>query len=173
MYSLSQVIALALFLGCAKHALGQAESPGPQKASFTMRITLMQDAVKPGAEVQVVVDLTNTSGATIYFWHARSGRASYNVRALDRTGKEAPLTVIERVFRGEAVEQEKGKPMRIRRGSGYTMTIAPGETAKESIIIQDQVNLSKPGEYTIQLNRMDRATKILVKSNTVTLTVAN
>ncbi len=173
MYSRSRSIALALFLGCAEHAVGQAATPAAPKPSFTMSISLKDGTVKPGAEVQVAVDLTNTSGAPIQLWHARSGRASYTVQALDRDGKAAPLTALERVFRGEAAEQEKGKPMRVRTGGGYFMTIAPGETAKDAIIIQDQVDLSQPGAYTIQLERIDPATNLPLKSNTVTLTVAN
>lgn len=173
MRSRSRLIALVLVLSCFEPSIGQPFPADSEKATFIMRIRLVQNSVKPGAEVQVVVDITNTSDSPIHLVRAKSTRAPYNVRALDSAGKAAPLTVQERMFRGEAVAQDKGKPMRIRVGSGYVMTIAPGETAKDTIIIHDQVDLSQPGEYTIQLERVDPKTKIPVKSNTVTLTVVS
>lgn len=162
MYHRCRLLALALALGCAEYVVGQTP-PGDQRASFTMRAAMPHGTVRPGAEVWVVISL----------WHARSGRAPYTVHVLDQAAKPVPLRALERVFRGEAAPQEKGKPMRIRTGSGYSMKIAPGETAKDEIVIQDQVDLSQPGEYTIQLERVDPATKVLVKSNKVTLTVVS
>lgn len=165
------LVVLALMLGCADRLVGQPPPAGSQVATFTMSIHLVQNTVKPGAEVQVIVELTNISDAPIHLVHAKSARAPYNVRAIDGSGKSVPLTDEERALRGEAVAQEKRKPMRIRIGGGYVRTIGAGETAKDPIIIQDQVDLNQPGEYTIQLERVDPVTKIIVKSNTVTLTV--
>jgi hypothetical protein len=39
--------------------------------------------------------------------------------------------------------------------------------------LDERFDLSKPGSYTVQLERLDPATKLTVKSNIVTLTVAN
>jgi hypothetical protein len=173
MWGSYKIIGLAILLACSKHAFCQTTPLGEQKASFTMHISLIDKSVKPGAEVQVLVDLTNISSSPIQLWHARSGRAPYTVQALDRAGKAAPLTSRERVFRGEVVVQEKDKPTRIWPGGGYLMTIAPGETGKDVISIEDQVELRQPGEYKIQLERVDLTTKVPVKSNTVILIVAN
>ncbi len=68
--------------------------------------------------------------------------------------------------------REEGKPQRIiPGGSGTFVMIAPGQAAKDVVVLSQQVDLSQPGEYKVRLERVDPATKIPVKSNTVTLTV--
>lgn len=171
-----RLIAIALLLACAAPANSQTAAPSDQKASFTMNISLMAETVKPGSEVFIIVDLTNTSAKPITLWRPRTGPPVYIAEVLDRAGKPAPLTAMGRAFqKGDRTYiPEKGGPMRsLGAGTGSSLRIEPGETIKDAVAIQRQVDLSRPGEYKIRLERTDPTTKVLVKSNAVTLTVTN
>ena len=58
-----------------------------------------------------------------------------------------------------------------RGGSHFSILVAPGEALKIDFEIDKAYDLSKPGAYTIQLLRMDEATKRVAKSNIITVTV--
>lgn len=166
-------ILVALLFAYGEHLIAQEPAQEGRKASFSMNISLTSATVKPGDEVQVIVSLTNTSKEGISLWRARRGPPLYSIEVLDRAGKPAPLTPLGIAFRrGDLVIREQGKPQRIiPGGSGAFAAIAPGETAKDVFLLSQQVDLSQPGEYMIQLVRADPATKVLVKSNAVTLKV--
>ena len=46
-----------------------------------------------------------------------------------------------------------------------------GEERTQVVSVSDLYDLSKPGQYTIQVRRWDDDTKTWVKSNTITVTV--
>jgi hypothetical protein len=169
-----KVAAATVLLASAELAFGQNAAPDDRKASFTMSISLKDSTVKPGSEVALGIELTNTSTKAISLWRSRSGPPPYAIKILDRQARSASLTAKGKAFQnGEAVIRENGRIVRAFPGSGTQVSIAPGETAKDSIYIDDQFDLTQPGTYTIQLERVDPASKVGVKSNTVTLTVAN
>lgn len=166
--------AVAVFLACPALVFGQNAPADDQKASFAMSISLKDSTVKPGSDVQVGIELTNTSTEPISLWRSRSGPPPYTIRVLDRQARSAGLTAKGKAFqKGEAVIRENGRIVRAFPGSGSQVSIAPGETAKDSVFIDDQFDLTQPGTYTIQLERVDPASRVLVKSNVVTLMVAN
>ena len=173
MHAQTRFIAFALFLACAQYVAAQAESPGGQKASFTMSISLVHGTVKPGSEVPVTVEATNTSAGPFDFIIARGGASLYTIQVFDSAGKAVPLTPFGAALQRGRYLHEEGKPPRVLVGSAGGHTIAPGETAKDMVDLDERFDLSKPGSYTVQLERLDPATKLTVKSNIVTLTVAN
>jgi hypothetical protein len=58
-----------------------------------------------------------------------------------------------------------------RRGDPLVPSYFPGDERSEVIAVNDLYDLSKPGEYTIQVRRWDDETKTWVKSNTLTVAV--
>jgi hypothetical protein len=66
-------------------------------------------------------------------------------------------------------------PWSSRATPGRGSTIGPsyglGEERTQVIAVNDLYDLSKPGQYTIQVRRWDDETKTWVKSNTITVTV--
>jgi hypothetical protein len=69
---------------------------------------------------------------------------------------------------------EAGKRNQQFHGSGGNQHVhlAPGETTGMGMSPLGQLyDLSQPGEYTVQVSRVDEETKTLVKSNTITITV--
>jgi hypothetical protein len=57
--------------------------------------------------------------------------------------------------------------------SDVLMTLLPGKTITEEIIVNKLFDLSTPGTYTVQVRRMDNETKTLVISNTIKVTVTS
>ena len=77
------------------------------------------------------------------------------------------------IQKGNGIAPEEGKCRALLVGDSHGHTIAPGKTAKDTVHLVDWFDLSEPGTYTIQFERLDEATKLTVKSNAVTVTVAN
>lgn len=178
MIASGRFMGFALFLVCAEQALAQAAVPPAPKPSFSMSVRLKDGQVKPGSEIMVNIDLTNTSDAQTELWHAISGPTPYKVLVLDHAGKAVRLTPMGIAFgKGAAGWREKGENgeevVHMVPTNGAPFRIAPGGVAKDALDIQDLFDFSQPGTYTIRLERIDPATKLLVKSNTVTLTIAN
>jgi hypothetical protein len=162
---------LAPLLIVAIQAIAQSAARDSQKAFFTMRINLKDGTVKPGSEVQVMVELTNTSAGNISLWRSRTGPSPYTIRVVDPAGKA--LATRDAIRNGKAGLGSDNKPPRAVVGTGSSVTIAPDETKKDAVSIEDQFDLSQPGAYEIQFERIDPSTKLVVKSNIVTLTIAN
>jgi hypothetical protein len=138
-----------------------------------MVISLKDEAVKPGSEVQVLVDLTNTSAGRISVWRSRTGPPPYIIKVLDHAGKGVQPKLPGAATQDEKANMRDDKPPRAVAGTGSSVTLTPGETIKDAVSIGNQFDLSQPGAYKIQFERPDPATKLLVKSNIVTLTVSN
>ena len=47
----------------------------------------------------------------------------------------------------------------------------PGESLKDSISISKMYDMTKPGKYQVQVQRTDPESKVIVKSNTIGITV--
>ena len=54
---------------------------------------------------------------------------------------------------------------------GLLVSLKPGEDWRNTLRVSDLYDLSKPGQYTIQVRRWDYETRTWVKSNTVMVTV--
>jgi hypothetical protein len=57
------------------------------------------------------------------------------------------------------------------RAAGTLVSLKPGEEWRTTIWVSDLYDVSKPGEYSVQVRRWDEETKTWVKSNTITVTV--
>lgn len=85
---------------------------------------------------------------------------------LDVNGKSAPETKYQRVLRGK-----ESPPMAPLIESGVMGSLAPGETAKDAMIVNKFFDLSKPGTCAIQVTLSDPVSKATAKSNIIRVTV--
>jgi hypothetical protein len=137
-----------------------------------MIISLKDGTVKPGSEAQVMVELTNTSAGNISLWRSRTGPSPYTIQVVGPAGKAVATRDVIR--NGKAgTPGGDNKPPRIAVGTGSSVTVAPRKTMKEAVSIENQFDLSQPGTYKIQFERIDPSTKLVVESNWATLTIAN
>ena len=152
-YNILRFIGFIPLIGCVVTAPAQQSAPPAAKASFTMHISLQHETVKAGAEVVVLIELTNTSDSEIELYRARKGWHSYTIKVLD-SGKNAPaLTAFGKALRGELLKREGDKVPGIIVGSGFGLSIAPGQTREDSLYLNSEFDLSRPGRGTTNTSR--------------------
>ena len=138
-----------------------------------MTIRLNESTVTVDAEVIAETDLTNTSGNDVQCFLPVAGPFLYAFKVFGPNGKSAPLTSLGQAvaWGGGYIKGKKGE-MRIIPGvSVFLAVVAPGGTLHDQVVLSDYVDLSQPNEYTIHLERTDPYTKLVVNSNSTTLTV--
>lgn len=136
-------------------ASGNLEVP---KASLALEIDATQDVLKVGSPVNIAISAINLTNHDLDLDNALT---LYSIEIADGGKIEPPLT-------------EGGKRHQQFHGysGGHHVHLTPGETTGMGILpIGELYDLSRPGEYTIQIARVDEETKTLVKSNTVNITV--
>jgi hypothetical protein len=154
-----------------------AQSPTP---AFSLSITAEPQTAKPGAEVTLSIVLTNNSQKQLPFrmdrYHPES---NFTIRVTDPTGEPAGKTRIYRMNTGDrtgkdAVEAPYDPHHEvISIGSVGVSGIQPGIVLEQKTVLNKLFDLTQPGKYTIQVEKMDDLSKTVVKSNVVTVTVAN
>jgi hypothetical protein len=148
-------------------SIAAQQSTAPSTTSpqaFTLRLSTGNETIKSGSELKVDIILTNTSRQTIV-WSRWVGGPDYSFK-IDVRDAQSKLAPFNERYRG--LLRGKDLPM----GSSRHYGVGPGETSKESAIVNDQYDLSALGTYTIQAHRFDEVSKTDVKSNTITVTVA-
>lgn len=134
------------------------ESPEGEKTSFTLSISTTEDIINVGSEVFVALEVTNTSDR-LSFYDPSITKLDPQVR--DSQGNTAPLT-------------QAGRDLRRIYGAGgsHAFGINPGDTMSGGRIIVSKIyDMTRPGKYTIQVSRVDEESKVIVKSNIITVTV--
>jgi hypothetical protein len=114
--------------------------------------------VKSGSAVAVQIKIRNTSDTAIGF-----------------EPMEAPYVVIVRDVHGNpSSDTEKGRKMRekqrelfspLNRGSAFLLPLQPGESITHEWTVSDLYDMSRPGSYSIQLQRFWN--NRLIPSNTI------
>ncbi len=165
MGTLGRLAVLALLIVVTATECLAQKSSGQQP--FTLTIAVDQTTIKVGSQIRLRITLTNTSGQDLLIGRgngdARAAEAGYRIEVLNEKGKNPPETKYQRVIKGE----EDG----IFWSSPIGITLQSGKTYEDGMIVNDFYDLSQPGTYTIQVQRTDHQSKILVKSNKVTVTV--
>jgi len=163
---------LLLHTGTSSLIVLAQTTPKSTKTPFSVTISATQTVMKAGAEVRINVVLTNISDREIYInVSGGPGELDYTVSVLDRSGHEAPETKYLRALRGEdASDPGETTTLVVARSFGLR-DVKPGETFRSSIDLGKLYDL-QPGKYTIQLERIEEETHPVVKSNTITVTVA-
>ena len=116
----------------------------------------------------MTITLTNTSKSVIVVAQdkSRKGDFTYAVAVRDAERKEAPWTDYHRALKGKSTVT----PMVVVSGV-MPQSLESGQSMVDRLEINDLYDLRIPGKYTIQVERADSASKSLVKSNLVTLTI--
>jgi hypothetical protein len=134
-------------------------------ANFSIKIVARHDVVRTGSDVSVVVLLTNIANHELHYTTVDDdmfGDNGYVPKILDDAGKPVPLTKYGQMIANRTYLQG-------RRGQ---VGVQPGETTvPHEISLSELYDLTRPGKYTIQMERMDKDAKVRVKSNIITVTV--
>lgn len=159
-----QVGLLSAVVGLA--VTGAAQAPNSTSASFSIKISTSQDVVKVGSEVSLAIRMRNISNQEIYY--AWGAGPVFDVQIHDRDGKSAPETELGLRIHGKdprfAQQDSFHEPVILR-------TLGPEKDYDETFSLNRFYDLNEPGKYTVQVQRLDLRSKILVKSNAISLTV--
>jgi hypothetical protein len=145
-----------------------AQTKPPQ---FSVAISPVPAIVRAGSEIRVKIVMTNTTDHEINIVRSPgedNGENWNDIEGFDETGKAASETEYYRAFKGKGLY--KGHIV-LRMGSNILFPVKPGEALKDGIIVGNLFDLSKPGKYTVHVQRPDRISGNIIKSNTITITV--
>ena len=135
-----------------------------QRRPLSIVISAPQSVLRVGSEVRLEVTLTNTSSRRMLI-QERNSATDYEIDVRDERGTAVP----ENDY-GRKLKEPPVMPMNSRNFGIY---LQPNESTKESIALSDLYDLSRPGKYSIQVERgvSDNPKDGVVKSNKVILTV--
>jgi hypothetical protein len=114
-----------------------------------LKLTPLNPVVKSGSGVGGQVTITNQSNHPITY-HNTSRYCDYSVRVLTNTGAPAPETSFKKQM--DKVVDCSGSGLRIT-GRNILVTLKPGESDSEQILITELYDMSAPGEYSVQVER--------------------
>jgi hypothetical protein len=144
------------------------------EAPFSITIS-MTPVAKAGAEVRLSIVYTNTSEQEIELVRNTGPGGEFFNRVLvqDERGRPAPLTKYGRDLTAAEVTGPSRHNYLPRDFSGglLFLRMPPGKTREDAIILSKLHDLSRPGIYTVQVERFDEMTKTFVSSNRLTITV--
>jgi hypothetical protein len=147
-------------------------SPPP----FSLTIAASGGPVKSGSPVVLTIVTRNTSDHNILLWADSAAQeqagSAYQVDILDAGGAVPADTEFGRNTKARTDVPRNAASMALVGRSGEKFVLKSGEFWKDTINISKLYQLYHSGEYTIQVERFDPATRAMVKSNTITVTVA-
>lgn len=152
----SKVISpLLVFLG--------AMTPSPPKEVLSLSISPTMQTVKTGSQVRVEAKLTNVANDPVSFSDTIPD-CDLTVTITDAKGESPPETSYKRGLKCGG---------RLTASRNILVTLKPGESRKEEIVITRLYQLERPGSYFVQAQRQPPTdpSASYVKSNTVTVTV--
>jgi hypothetical protein len=160
---LAVLLLLAIFLALR----ASAQNSGSGGATFSLTISLPQASVPVGSGIPLDIRMTNVTDHEISYGIGCAPFYEFDVR--DNQGRPAKET--EKNLRLHFKDPKFVMQDAVTCQSAHIYPLGPGKTYEDNFKIGDYYDFSRPGRYTIQAEREDFDTKVLVKSNTVTLTV--
>jgi hypothetical protein len=141
----------------------------------TIKISTAKGSVKAGSDVTIEVIFTNTSKNHIVFASGAKredqGELDYTVEVRDSSSARATET-----GRGHTLRTGEDSPSGetyLIISSTMNIDVPPGGTVRREILINRLYDLSKPGKYTIQVERIIGSSSVVIKSNALPVTVEN
>jgi hypothetical protein len=117
--------------------------------AVSLKLTALDPEVKSGSGVGGQVTIRNQSNHPITY-HNTSRYCDYSVTVMTNNGAPAPETSFKK--RMDKVIDCNGSGLRIS-GRNILVTLKPGESDSEQILITELYDMSAPGEYTVQVER--------------------
>jgi hypothetical protein len=132
-----------------------AQESGP---SFTASIKAPRTAVSGESAIPVGITLSNQTPRLVFVEGLRTSPHGAGITVWDSEGTELL-----------PVESARDTPG--ARRSGISTVIPPSKSITEFVNLAKWFDLSKPGDYTLQVHKRDPISKTMVDSNKITITV--
>lgn len=156
-------VILIIVIAAPAELLSQvARTAHSESVLFALTISGAKSSVKAGSAVWVRAILENKSDHDLSVYKAISddmdqGGWVYQVDIRDGKGEEPRQTEFARSVGAG--------------GSGGYIPLPPGKALTDRVNVSKLYDLSRPGRYTIQFQRVDMESKTFVTSNKITVTV--
>ena len=144
----------------------QSPQPIQRAPAFSIAISAPSGIVKAGSEIEVEITVTNTTKGVV---GVTSAHSSSEISAFDVRDSQGNLSLTK--WGRALIKHEGSEIVELPTGGGSVLFIEPGKSVTETIAIPGLYDLSRPGKYTIQVQRLDHVTMNTVKSNTITVVV--
>jgi peptidyl-Lys metalloendopeptidase len=162
------LLGVVLCLGKAQAAAQAA----PPLAPFTLSIASVSGSIKSGDQVKINATVRNTSSKDVQLLtDTRGTEVIYRVDVKDEGAKAPPDGKLKRDLKG-LEDPAYLTPDTPTHFGVYVLTLKPGESITDPIIISKLYDMTRPGKYSIQVERRDENSYIFVKSNVITVTIA-
>ena len=128
--------------GISVAAPNESEAAKQVKPPFSITISTDTPTIKAGSGLSIKIRLTNISNQDINGTSELEQRVdvSYEQEVRDSAGR--------------LVKKEHWKPEVVINGNTYFSTLKPGESANSVTVVNPKYDISKPGQYVIQLSRL-------------------
>jgi hypothetical protein len=138
-------------------------SAQPVQKPFSISISAETPVIKAGSDVWINVHLTNTSN------HDLDDSGSID----NMIGLDPNLLFAVRDTRGKLVPKRVYKHPELAGGSPVNRTVRAGESISKEQRVSRLYDMSRPGQYVIQVSRRvsDKPKDGMMKSNTITVTL--
>lgn len=118
-------------------------SHGPSAPPISLSIRATQETTKRGSDVTINVTLTNLTNHAVVFTD-RNSACDYAVDVRDSAGLPAPQTEYKRTLKCGT---------KLADGRNIIVTLKPGESRQEQLIITRACDLERPGIYSVRALR--------------------
>jgi hypothetical protein len=150
------------------------ERDGNRRPQWTTAIRVAPETAKSGEKLVLRVERKNISGRDLKYDLSTNLRITarwYHVEVRDAEGVLAPETALGREVR--TGKPDPNEPLTVDVGSWFTPNVRPMASYVLGIPLNLSYNLTQPGKYTAQIVNLDDDGNVLLKSNTVSFTIAN
>jgi hypothetical protein len=161
-----------LFLIAATLVTQSAGTRANAEAPFSITIKAVQETVTSNSEVRIGVTLTNISNREISSYkvngngQAELGGYIVDIRT-DKGNRPAETKYQRKITTGEDAPGESS----VLVISGGYVPLKSGESLRDEIVATKLFDLSQPGKYEIRVTKIDEQSKIIVRSNAITVSV--
>jgi hypothetical protein len=142
-----------------------SEAQRTTKPSFTLSISAQEASVRSGTDVQIDVVVTDVSSQEVLVetnWVRPYVEITDHITITNGSGGKAARTKLGRAA-SESNASLTGKIVDIQ--------LKPNKPFTYKLDLSQLYDLTKPGKYNVQIQRLDSNTNSVVTSNLVTLTV--
>lgn len=181
MIVIKKAFALAAFL-LASCVLGECIQAGTgvsaqepleaKQGQISLTISAIQGTVSSGLPVNVKIVATNISTEAVYIAFTDQyirAAMTYRANILDDHGNIPPDTILNRTIK--YYHAGINVPHVILTDNPSSASLNPGQAFTDTIDLGTVYDLSQPGKYTVQIDRLDTAGQIEAISNTITINI--
>ena len=158
----------------ASFGFGEAQTVGGggKEARYTLTIRAKQPEYKVGTPIliEVMVKNVSTSGLEGLGMEESAADLFFTAEVRDDKGVSVPETQFERDVRAGEALWVGGSSAPV---GGPPWLLQPGKSRTLKIDLIRRFDLSQPGRYVVQVQRQNDKSAAKVKSNQITITIAN